>query len=64
MEVRQKTQWDGFRLTSDDGKHICQWKRNCLVFSRLQPYVSWAQYHGYGLAILGALSENRRSTAH
>lgn len=44
MEVRQKTQWDGFRLTSDDGKHICQWKRNCLVFSRLQPYVSWAQF--------------------
>ena len=32
MEVRQKTQWDGFRLTSEDGKHICQWKRNCLVF--------------------------------
>lgn len=44
MEVRQRTQWDGFRLTSDDGKHICQWKRNCLVFSRLQPYVSWAQF--------------------
>jgi uncharacterized protein (TIGR04255 family) len=44
MEVRQKTQWDGFRLTSEDGKHICQWKRNCLVFSRLQPYVSWHQF--------------------
>lgn len=44
MEVRQKTQWDGFRLTSEDGKHICQWKRNCLVFSRLQPYVSWPRF--------------------
>jgi uncharacterized protein (TIGR04255 family) len=44
MEVRQKTQWDGFRLTSEDGKHICQWKRNALVFSRLQPYVSWPQF--------------------
>lgn len=44
MEVRQKTQRDGFRLTSEDGKHICQWKRNCLVFSRLQPYVSWPQF--------------------
>jgi len=44
MEVRQKTQWDGFRLRSKDGKHICQWKRNCLVFSRLQPYVSWPQH--------------------
>ncbi len=44
MEVRQKTHWDGFRLTSEDGKHICQWKRNCLVFSRLHPYVSWPQF--------------------
>ena len=44
MEVRQKTQWDGFRLTSEDGKHICQWKRNCLIFSQLQPYVSWPQF--------------------
>ncbi len=44
MEVRQKTQWDGLRLTSKDGKHICQWKRNCLIFSRLQPYVSWPQF--------------------
>lgn len=44
MEVRQKTQWDGFRLTSEDGKHICQWKRNCLVVSRLKPYVSWPEF--------------------
>ena len=44
MEVRQKTQWGGFQLTSEDGKHICQWKRSCLVFSRLQPYVSWPQF--------------------
>jgi len=44
LEVRQKTQWDGFRLTSEDGKHICQWKRNCLVVSRLKPYVSWPEF--------------------
>ena len=43
MEIRQTTQWDGFRLTSDDGKHICQWKRTCLVVSRLNPYTTWPE---------------------
>ena len=44
MEVRQKTQWDGLKLTSEDGKHICQWKRTCLIVSRLKPYVSWPDF--------------------
>jgi len=39
--LHQKSQWDGFRLHSEDGKYICQWKRNCLVFSRLCPYETW-----------------------
>ena len=41
VEMHHKSHWDGFRLNSIDGKYICQWKRNALVFSRLQPYETW-----------------------
>ena len=41
VAMHHKSQWDGFRLQSEDGKYICQWKRNSLVFSRLQPYETW-----------------------
>ena len=44
METHHKSQWDGYRLTSQDGKHICQWKRNCLIFSRLKPYETWSDF--------------------
>jgi uncharacterized protein (TIGR04255 family) len=43
IALHHKSQWDGFRLHSSDGKYICQWKRNCLVFSRLRPYETWPQ---------------------
>lgn len=41
VEMHHKAHWDGFRLHSADKKYICQWKRNALVFSRLQPYETW-----------------------
>jgi uncharacterized protein (TIGR04255 family) len=41
VAMHHRSQWDGFRLHSEDGKYICQWKRNCLVFSRLHPYETW-----------------------
>ena len=43
IAMHHKSQWDGFRLQSEDGKYICQWKRSCLVFSRLQPYETWSK---------------------
>jgi uncharacterized protein (TIGR04255 family) len=41
VETHQKSHWDGFRLQSEDEKHICQWKQGSLVFSRMQPYETW-----------------------
>ena len=41
VAMHHRSQWDGFRLHSEDGKYICQWKRNCLIFSRLRPYENW-----------------------
>ncbi len=41
VAMHHRSQWDGFRLQSENGKYICQWKRDCLVFSRLQPYDTW-----------------------
>jgi uncharacterized protein (TIGR04255 family) len=43
VAMHHRSQWVGFRLHSDDGKHICQWKRNCLIFSRLRPYETWSK---------------------
>jgi len=43
VAMQHRSQWDGFRIDSDDGKQICQWKRNCLAFSRLQPYETWTK---------------------
>lgn len=44
VEQRHKTSWDGFRLTSEDKKNICQFKPNMVVFSRLAPYDGWAGF--------------------
>lgn len=44
MEFRQRSKWDGFRLTSEDHRHICQFKPNTLVFSRLAPYEGWDSF--------------------
>lgn len=41
VAMHHKSQWDGFQIQSEDGKYICQWKRNSLVFSRLKPYETW-----------------------
>ncbi len=41
MEFRQRSKWDGFRLTSEDHKYVCQFKQNTVVFSRLAPYEGW-----------------------
>lgn len=44
VELHHKSQWDGYRLHSRDEKHVCQWKRSCLIFSRLQPYETWNEF--------------------
>jgi uncharacterized protein (TIGR04255 family) len=41
VAMHHRSQWDGFRLHSEDGKYICHWKRSCLAISRLQPYETW-----------------------
>jgi uncharacterized protein (TIGR04255 family) len=37
--------WTGLRFISADGRHIAQVDRNGLLFSRLQPYDRWEQFH-------------------
>lgn len=56
-EMQHKSQWDGYRLESEDGKYICQWKRDCLVFSRLRPYETWANLRQAALAFWAAYRE-------
>lgn len=41
LEMHHRSEWDGYRLSSADDKYICQWRRNGLIFSRLQPYQQW-----------------------
>jgi uncharacterized protein (TIGR04255 family) len=44
VETRQRTHWDGFRLTSADEKYVCQVRPNAVIFSRLTPYENWANF--------------------
>lgn len=57
FSMHHMAQWDGFRLNSDDAKHICQWKRNSLVFSRLEPYESWEKLLGGAMSFWAAYKE-------
>lgn len=41
--------WKGLRFRSADEKHIAQFNRDGLVFSRLQPYIDWQQLSSEGL---------------
>ena len=42
--VEHQKGWLGFRLTSEDGRHIVQFKRDGVVFSRIKPYEDWAPF--------------------
>jgi uncharacterized protein (TIGR04255 family) len=44
VETQQRTRWDGFRLSSTDGKFVCQLRPNGVVFSRLAPYEGWPTF--------------------
>lgn len=42
--VRHQQGWEGFRLTSNDGRYVLQFKRDGIVFSRLHPYEHWESF--------------------
>jgi uncharacterized protein (TIGR04255 family) len=46
MENRHSSHWEGFRCQSpaEDSKHVAQFTRNGVVFSRLAPYVNWSEF--------------------
>lgn len=41
VSVRHTIGWDGFRLSHQEQKYVCQFKPNGIVFSRLAPYNKW-----------------------
>ncbi|MFO0911968.1 MAG: TIGR04255 family protein [Pirellulales bacterium] len=53
VEMLHRFQWDGYSVTSGDTKYICQWKRNGLAVSRLQPYESWERLLDVVMAFWG-----------
>jgi uncharacterized protein (TIGR04255 family) len=42
--LRHERGWQGFRLKSDDGRYVVQFKRDGIVFSRTQPYQHWEPF--------------------
>jgi len=46
-----KSQWQGFRIQSDDGKNITQFTRDGVVFSRLQPYQNWETFKAEAMRV-------------
>lgn len=43
-QTHQQRIWEGYRLTSDDQKFVCQFKRDTVAFSRLAPYEGWEAF--------------------
>jgi uncharacterized protein (TIGR04255 family) len=64
--TQQASRWQGFRLTSADGRYIAQFNQDGLVFSRLAPYENWERFAPEGRRLwrvfcgLGAISEIQR----
>jgi uncharacterized protein (TIGR04255 family) len=54
VALHHRSQWDGCRLQSHDGKYVCQWNRNSLVVSRLQPYETWPKLREEALSFWSA----------
>lgn len=42
--VRHQKDWHGFRLTSDDQRHVIQFTRDGVSFSRIQHYEDWLKF--------------------
>lgn len=42
--VRQKRDWHGLRLKSNDGSYVVQFKRDGLIFSRNRNYANWEEF--------------------
>jgi uncharacterized protein (TIGR04255 family) len=43
-EVSQRTQWDGFTLQDAQNRHVAQFTRSGVAFSRLEPYEDWQAF--------------------
>jgi uncharacterized protein (TIGR04255 family) len=43
-EVIQRTQWNGFRLQDAQNRHVVQFTKTGVVFSRLEPYEKWESF--------------------
>ena len=43
-QMVQDLGWKGLRYRSRDEKHIAQFNRDGFIFSRMEPYVDWAQF--------------------
>lgn len=42
--IKQRKNWEGFRLQSDDDKYVIQFTRDGLLFSRVGGYDSWGPF--------------------
>jgi uncharacterized protein (TIGR04255 family) len=59
-EVSQQTQWDGFTLQDAHNRHVAQFTRSGVVFSRLEPYEEWQAFQSEAMrfwTIFVALAE-------
>lgn len=47
----QRREWQGLRLESKDKRHIVQFRRDGLIFSRLKPYPDWPAFEAEALCL-------------
>ncbi len=60
IELKQTTNWEGVRLTKNEGDKpafVCQFKRDGVVVSRLAPYKDWSEFSSEALKFWEAFLE-------
>ncbi|HEY2786119.1 MAG TPA: TIGR04255 family protein [Fimbriiglobus sp.] len=55
--VHHKKGWQGFRLKSEDGRYVVQFKRDGIVFSRTQGYEHWEPFTTAAVHVWNAFLE-------
>lgn len=62
-QVFHRTHWDGFRLKDEHNRHVAQFTRMGVVFSRLEPYEKWESFQAEAIRFWNIFLELAAPTA-
>lgn len=57
VQQRKKSGWHGFRLTTEDGRHVVQFNRDGVIFSCTRQYDHWENFTAAAKRVWGVFLE-------